>query len=391
MTTAWRQLFSRLTISLVALCFFVQSQAQDSAHMRISLLTCTPGEELYSTFGHSALRLTDTSSRFDIVFNYGTFNFDDDGFYIKFIRGKLLYYLSTESFTDFRDAYQETGRGITEQVLQLTAEEKLSIYHAMINNLQDSNKFYKYDFLFDNCTTRLRDIIQKYKQPLPTQVAIVPAGTTFRNAIHGYLNRNKKNWSKLGIDILLGATTDAVMTTSQSQFLPDNLMKELDSSNVNKQLVSASSSLYPFQPVVPEADLFTPLVVFSGLFMLVFVTGFSKKKFVQQLIQGFDGLFFFLVGALGVLLIFMWFGTDHSMTKNNYNLLWAWPTHAVIAFFINSQKKWVTCYFGITAAGLTIVLLSWLFLPQLMNNELIPIVLLLIYRSAQKYLAPQTK
>ncbi|MBL0144829.1 MAG: DUF4105 domain-containing protein [Chitinophagaceae bacterium] len=111
------------------LCFcfvliYNTSFAQDTSRLRISLLTCTPGDELYSTFGHSAFRVVDSNSVTDIVYNYGTFNFDDDGFLLKFTRGKLLYYLSTEYFTDFKELYQQTNRGITEQVLNLSAAEK---------------------------------------------------------------------------------------------------------------------------------------------------------------------------------------------------------------------------------------------------------------------------
>ena len=133
--------------------------AQDSSHLRISLLTCTPGEELYSTFGHSAFRVIDSSSVTDYVFNYGTFNFDDEGFYLKFIRGKLNYYLSAENFQDFKYDYQLSNRGITEQVLNLTASEKIALQQALLKNIREENKFYKYDFFFDNCTTRPRDLI----------------------------------------------------------------------------------------------------------------------------------------------------------------------------------------------------------------------------------------
>ena len=109
---------------------------------------------------------------------------------------------------------------MTEQVLNLSAEEKINIRHALIENLKEENKFYFYDFFLDNCTTRLRDIIVKYHNPQPKLPAVMPAHYTFRNAIHQYLDSNHKDWSKFGIDILLGAPTDAVMTTAQQQFLP---------------------------------------------------------------------------------------------------------------------------------------------------------------------------
>jgi hypothetical protein len=362
-------------------------KAQDSSRLQISLLTCTPGEELYSTFGHSAFRVIDSNSVTDLVYNYGTFNFDDDGFYLKFIRGKLLYYVSVENFNGFKNTYQSTNRGITEQVLNLSAEEKISIRHFLNENLKEENKYYKYDFFFDNCTSRLRDILKKQHDSAFCQRPVMPAGSRFRQAIHEYLDKNGKHWSKLGIDILLGQPCDAVMTPEQMQFLPDNLMKSLDSSNSNHRMVLSEQNLYPVTADNNSNAFFTPLVVFSILFVIIFLTGLWNNKFARSFLQGFDGIFFFLTGALGILLIFMWTGTDHSMCRNNFNLLWAWPPHFIMAFFVNSKKRWVKKYFGFTAIAMTVVLLAWFFLPQQMNTGLIPLVLLLIYRSAVRSLA----
>lgn len=364
------------------------AKAQDTSHLRISLLTCTPGEELYSTFGHSAFRVVDSSKAFndtwrDVVYNYGTFNFDDDGFYLKFIRGKLLYYVSPEYFPDFKNLYQSTNRGITEQVLLLSPEEKVTIQRFLNENLKEENKYYKYDFFLDNCTTRLRDILKKNHDSSFCQKPVMPVGSRFRQAIHEYLDKNNKDWSKLGIDILLGQPCDVVMTAEQMQFLPDNLMKSLDSSN--KPMVISSQNLYTISNENAKGSFFTPFVVFSLLAIFIVLIGYSKNRFAQAFLQGFDGLFFFFTGVLGIILIFMWVGTDHSMTKNNFNLIWAWPTHFIMAFFVNSKKAWVKKYFKFTAIALLVVLISWFFLPQQMNNALIPLVLLLIYRSTKKF------
>lgn len=361
----------------------ISTLAQDSSRLRISLLTCTPGEELYSTFGHSAFRVTDSSRAFndpwgDVVYNYGTFNFDEE-FYAKFVRGKLLYYVSTEYFPDFKELYQSTNRGITEQVLKLSPQEKISLQHFLNENIKEENKYYKYDFLFDNCTTRLRDILKKQHDSNFTKTAVMPLGSTFRKAIHQYLDKNNKYWSKLGIDILLGLPVDAVMTAEQMQFLPDNLMKSLDSS---KQIMIVSSqNLYPVTDENTNGTLFTPFVVFSLLGIFIVLLGFIKTKFARVFLQRFDGLFFFITGFFGIVMIFMWTATDHTMTKDNLNLIWAWPTHAIIAFFVNSKKNWVKKYFKFTAVALMAVLISWVFLPQQMNNGLLPVILLLIYRS----------
>jgi len=376
----------RFLFILIAIQIQPSSLAQDSSHIRISLLTCTPGQELYSTFGHTAIRITDSISLTDYVFNYGTFNFEDDGFYTKFIRGKLLYYLSAENFSDFKFIYQAENRGITEQVLNLDAEEKIALKQALYENSKEKNRYYKYDFFFDNCTTRARDMLVKYKKNHPSFQPVMPKGTSFRQAIHLYLDKNEKDWSKLGIDLLLGARTDAIMSTAHSQFLPDNLMKSLDSSKQSTPLVISTKNLYPINNQTEESSLFTPLFVFSLLFSCIVLMSFSSNHWIKMFLQGFDGVFFFLIGTLGLLLIFMWWGTDHSMTKNNYNLLWAWPTNIIAAFLMPSQKKWVQKYFGIQAVALMLLLISWFFLPQQLNTSLIPIVLLMIFRTAKKYL-----
>jgi len=384
-----KSLIGILLIFYFSFFIFNSAIAQDSSRLRISLLTCTPGEELYSTFGHSAFRVVDSTSMTDIVYNYGTFDFDDGfKFYLKFIRGKLLYYISAEAFQGeqgFKTLYQSTNRGITEQVLNLTAAEKITVQRFLNNNLKEENKFYKYDFFFDNCTTRLRDMLKKQHDSAFCKVAVMPVGSRFRQAIHQYLDKNNKDWSKLGIDILLGKPCDGIMTAENMQFLPDNLMKSLDSSS--HRMVLSSQNLYPITNENAKGSLFTPMVVFALLAIFIVLLGYTKNKFAQAFLYGFDGLFFFLTGLLGIILIFMWFGTDHSMTKNNFNLIWAWPTHTIMAFFINSKKNWVQKYFKFTAVALLAVLISWFFLPQQMNNALIPIVLLLIYRSIKKSLA----
>jgi hypothetical protein len=345
---------------------------------------------LYSTFGHTAIRVTDSNSVNDIVFNYGTFNFEDPGFYTKFIRGKLLYYLSAEKFEDFKYAYQAANRGITEQVLNLDAAEKIRITEALYLNIKPENSSYQYDFFFDNCTTRPRDLLVRSKNNPGVFKPVMPEGTRFREAIHQYLDHNGKAWSKLGIDLLLGLPTDAVMTVSQSQFLPDNLMKSLDSSNEQRQWVVSSQELYPFAPPSEAHSIFTPAVVFSFLFILIFVLSLSANKKVISIVQGFDGLLFFIVGAIGILLIFMWTATDHDMCLYNYNLLWAIPTHLVMSFFTNSKKTWVKRYFALTTVLGVLLLIAWFFLPQELNNAFLPILLLLIYRS-YRHSIPETR
>lgn len=387
-----QQLRALLLFFVFHFLLFTSGSAQDSSRLRISLLTCTPGEELYSTFGHSAFRVIDsallTDGRpSDIVYNYGVFDFDDAGFYIKFARGKLNYYVAPEPFNDengymgFRSLYQSYNRGITEQVLNLTGEEKTTILNFLKNNIKPENRYYKYDFFFDNCTTRLRDILKKQHDSSFCKKPVMPDGSRFRQAIHQYLDNNHKDWSKLSIDILLGLPCDAVMTAEQMQFLPDNLMKSLDSSD--HKMVITSQNLYSIQQDTNRGSFFTPYVCFTLLFAIIFLLGFVKNRVVQGFLTGFDRFFFLFTGLLGIILVLMWTATDHQMCRNNFNLLWAWPTHAVTAF-VSNKRSWVKKYYLFTAVALTLVLISWYFLPQQMNNDLVPVVALLIYRSAIK-------
>jgi hypothetical protein len=360
-------------------CIFRFALAQDSCGLRISLLTCAPGEELYSTFGHTALRVQDAAKGTDYIFNYGTFEFSPD-FNWQFMRGKLLYSLSIQDSSEFFWEYTAEKRSIQEQVLQLSCEEKQRLLSALQTNAQGQNRYYKYDFLFDNCTTRAGDIVVNNTASPVIFKNILPEKTpTFRNLIHSYLNAGHEYWSKLGIDILLGAKLDRKVTNREAMFLPDYLLKGFDSATVsNHPLVTPPKTILQVPSPLKENSFFTPGIVFSLLFVIILAISFSKSNWVRTVINVFDFLFFFILGLAGILLLFMWFGTDHRVCQNNYNLLWALPTNA---FFVHSKKLWIKKYFSVVFWLTVVLMLTWFFLPQQMNNALIPIVLLIIYRS----------
>ena len=370
-----------LVLSFI-LCIFHSALAQDSCNLRISLLTCAPGEELYSTFGHTALRVQDTSNGTDYIFNYGTFEFGPD-FYTKFIRGKLLYFLSVEEFNDFIYEYRLQSRSIQEQVMQLTCGEKQKLYTALQQNAQEQNRYYRYDFLFDNCTTRAGDIVVKNADSAVIFRNILPNDRpTFRNLIHSYLNAGHQYWSKLGIDVLLGVKLDMKATNREAMFLPDYLLKGFDSAGINnRSLVTPPQIILDMPSPLKRKSLFTPGLVFSILLIVVIVISFVQFNWARRAIDIFDFLFFFSLGLAGILLLFMWFGTDHKVCQNNFNLLWALPSNVIMAFFVHSKKSWVKNYFRIVFWLSLALFVAWFFLPQQMNNALIPIVLLIIYRS----------
>lgn len=350
--------------------------------MKISLLTCAPGEELYSTFGHTAVRVQDGGTGGDYIFNYGTFEFSPD-FYSKFIRGKLLYSLSVENFNDFISVYQYENRNVQEQVLQLSCAEKEKLYKALQTNAQEGNRHYRYDFLFDNCTTRAKEIVAKNTSlPVVFNNILPKNAPTFRNLIHSYLNRGNEYWSKLGIDILLGAKLDKKVTNEEAMFLPDYLLKGFDSALVNDHLlVTPAQTILQMPSTLNKNTFFTPAIVFSFFLIFIITLSLSEKNWASSALLFFDFIFFFILGVAGLLLLFMWFGTDHKVCANNYNLLWALPANVVAAFFVHSKKHWVKKYFMIVSLVSFLLLLIWFFLPQQMNNSLLPVLSLIILRS----------
>ncbi|HET6768750.1 MAG TPA: DUF4105 domain-containing protein, partial [Chitinophagaceae bacterium] len=263
----------RLLFAFLLLTFYFSTAQTDSCGIRISLLTCTPGTELYSTFGHSALRVFDSTSNHDLVFNYGTFDFYDPGFTRKFVKGKLLYFVDTSSLPSFMAEYEYYKRGVTEQVINLACEEKKQMVAALYENIKEENKFYLYDFNYDNCTTRLRDILEKAagKQLETKNIVPLPGATSFRHLIHTYLDRGGQQWSKLGIDILLGTPMDKKVTNREAMFLPDYLLMAFDSSTLNgKPVVSEKKILLNYFDEYKTKTVITPSLVFWILFIVVF-------------------------------------------------------------------------------------------------------------------------
>jgi len=328
------------------------------------------------------MRVQDKSMGIDIIYNYGTFEFGPD-FYTQFIQGKLLYYLSAQDYSDFVAAYAWEKRGILEQELLLSCAEKQQLFQALQLNSIETNRYYRYDFLFDNCTTRLRDIVAKNSgQPVIFDTVITNPPPTFRHLIHSYLNAGEQHWSKLGIDILLGSGLDNPVTNQQAMFLPDYLMKGFDQATSNgRPLVSPIQTVLPRPVVEKENTPLTPMVAFSSLLAVILVLSFIPKKGIQHFLAVFDFLLFFSLGLAGILLLYMWFGTNHTLCQNNFNLVWALPTHTVAAFFLWKKARWVQYYLLITIILQSLLLLGWLFLPQQLNISLIPIVLLVLLRS----------
>ena len=367
-------------------CIMMQASAQsDSCKLRISLLTCSPGSELYSVFGHSALRIIDSTVGTDIVYNFGTFNFGDPDFYSKFVMGRLMYYVNQESFSSFKAEYEYDRRGIIEQVLSFNCAEKKSIQEKLFINVREENKYYKYDFLKDNCTTRLRDIIfgvrnqQAYRALFATKT-----NSSYRDYLHVYLDKANMDWTKLGIDLLIGLDGEQIMNSNEAMYLPDYLMKGVSASEGRGiKLVLAENNLLPDLQSKSTENPFiqTPLFFFLLLFVFYIVIGNLKSVRFEKIKRILDVFLFSLTGLLGFILLFMWLGTDHMSFRHNVNLIWAMPLNVVAVFFLGDKNAKFKKYFFYYSI-LTLFIIPLIFiLPEAINPALYPLIILLSYRS----------
>lgn len=355
---------------------------------KFSILTCTPGADLYSLFGHTAIRFQDIIDGHivDWVYNYGTFEFDDS-FYWKFARGKLDYILSKEDFPYFQYGYIQEGRGIFEQELLLSSEERMQLFNLLEENYLPQNRTYRYDFFYDNCSTRVRDIINKATGNNLSFNYSYSKEYTFRDAIQTYLNYQP--WSDLGIDIALGIPCDYKVEKTQMMFLPDSLMTEFNYAEQEVQKITLpQNEILPAEYIPSNTTFFTPVVVFF-IFLVahLFIGFFCLKKKINFQIT--DRILLFSSGLVGLLVIFLWFFTDHTATAWNLNILWANPLNILLSFsFPSKGKKWMKKYITIYLAILILTLISWFFLPQRMHLSLIPIVIGLIF-TCIKLIRPQ--
>jgi hypothetical protein len=366
-----------LNISLIA------TAQTDTCRLRISLLTCSPGAELYSTFGHTAIRVTDSLQGIDQVYNYGTFDDSDPSFYVKFTKGIMIYALSNYSYQDFLREYQYEGRGVIEQVLQLNCTEKQKLYSALQQNALDQNRFYNYYFHTDNCTTRARDMIAtKSGAPVHFNNILPAQPPTFRHLIHSYLEKGGQYWSKLGIDILLGYHLDKKVTNEQAMFLPDYLMKGADNATAGSQpLVQQKQEVLQVAQVPDASSWFSPMFFTILLFVMVAVFSFARSSWSRPVLNVFDSIFFVLLGLLGIIIVTLWLIRVDNVCRNNFNILWALPTHFIVAFVVYKRWRWIQLYFRFVMFFSIAVALCWWLIPQQLNTALLPVLGIVIIRS----------
>jgi hypothetical protein len=231
----------------------------------------------------------------------------------------------------------------------------------------------------------LRDLILRQQgKTYQTPDILDGRETSFRDHIHFYLNMNKMPWSKLGIDILLGSKLDRAMTNDEAMFLPDYLEKGIDSSRSNGHpIVQQKTTIFQRDETVLSQSGFplSPALLGWLLFALTLVASFTKGQAFKGYLAFIDFMIFFVTGLIGILLVFMWTGTDHLVCRDNFNLVWALPSHVLAAFFIRSVNPTWKKYFHFASIISLLLLLTWAFLPQELNPALIPFVLIMGLRA----------
>ena len=304
--------------------------------IQISLLTCSPGKEVWAQYGHTAIRYYDKESGEDLAINYGIFSLDQTYFIPRFVLGMTDYRMGVQPMDMFLAQYSYEGRGVVEQVLNLSAEDKEVIYKALQENMKPENVVYRYNYFFDNCTTRARDMLVNH---LHGKVVYPPAeeNATFRSMIHKW--NNKYEWAQFGEDLLLGVNADRKTTKSEQQFLPENLRSDFDKAKYNgKPLVKETNVLLDaetevVEPVFPLSPLSIALIfaVISLVMML-----FSYRR--QQVYWAWDLALMLTSGLMGIIFFVMIF-SQHPCVSLNFILLFFNPLPLFFLYSTIKKKK----------------------------------------------------
>ncbi len=380
----------KLTILWLLIAINMNSFAQElSSEASISILTVAPGrEELFAAFGHSAIRIQDPKTGLDKVYNFGTYYYNQPYFYLNFARGYLLYGLSVSNWQRFKRYYAYFNREIKAQYLDLSSAQKQAVFDYLENNAKPKNKMYYYDYYYNNCATKIRDVFievlgDAFK--IPENYTLTP-GKTLRSLQDDYI-AEEFPWGKLGIDLCLGLPIDKVASDYEYMYLPNYLYEGFAAAEIIKDgnrvlSVKSEKIILASRPMDFTIPWFTPIVAFS---ILLFIGVFM---FILQLTKGwkfrlFDFVLFLFIGLIGLLLFLLWAVTDHSAAANNFNMLWALPTHLIIAFALLRKKikRWVNWYLAFLVPFLILIVLFWNLFPQDLNEGFIPIVFLIVVRS----------
>lgn len=377
---------------IMILIFPVSAQEQLSDNSKISILTASPWYgAVYAFFGHTAIRVQDDSTNVDMVFNYGYFDSSQPHFIYNFVRGKTDYILGETTFEAFLNEYGYRGQQVVEQELNLSVEEKQQLYNALMINALPENREYRYNYFYDNCSTRPRDIVEKY---IDGQIQYPPTthNQSYRDLVHecvaGY------PWVEFGIDLLIGSPADSTIDVRGKMFIPGYLMDSFDGATIQKgdtlsvPLVKKAQILLSTDTErnkKSEGTIFTPMITaFALLFLTIVISLIQVVKLnTTQLSKLYDTFLFAIAGLAGMILLVLMYFSEHPATNPNWNFVWLNPVALIAAsfFWMKSANKVVYFYHFINFALLTLFLLFWWWIPQQLPVVTIPYSMSLWLRS----------
>ncbi|MCU0472899.1 MAG: DUF4105 domain-containing protein [Bacteroidales bacterium] len=363
---------------------YLNLYSQKEPSTGVYLITCAPGTATYSIYGHSALRIVDTEKNSDLVYNWGVFDFSTPNFVWKFAKGRLDYMLGVYSFKRFIQEYFLDQRSVYQQKINLEPDEMGQLFMLLAENLKPENIKYRYDFFYDDCSTRIRDLLEK---SLGNRLLYSPEATkklpTFRDKVGEYLRPYP--WLNLGVDLLMGIPGDKKANSRDRMFLPVDMMEVLSDASINRTgkmipLLQNSESLLEFDPPAVKQKFFTsPLFTFSLLFILILTFFIIVKN--KTAVKLLDIVLYTVFSVLAIMMIFFNFFTDHQQMRWNLNIIWLSPFIILCLASIILNRDWQV-WFRIVFILSMIFFLLIMLLPHAFNSSFMPLSLILIFRSS---------
>lgn len=382
---------NKLIIAFVLL-FFSWMQPVNAQHdsIKVSLLTCAPGTEIYALFGHTALRYENIARGQDVVFNYGMFSFDAPNFVLRFIKGETDYQLGISSYPHFEVGYAMRGSSVYQQTLNLTSAEKQKLRELLEKNYLPENRIYRYNFFYDNCTTRARD---RFEECIDGKVVYPEGeeGLSFREIVHQYTKGH--DWDELGIDMCLGSEADVPIDARKQMFAPFYLLEAVRGASIVKgdsvrSLVLEEKKVVDVEPE-DEEPVF-PLSPMECVFILIGITcliGWWQLK-IKKVIWIWDVLLFGAQGLAGCVIAFLVFFSVHPTVGSNWLIILFNPIPLlylpIMVFRAIKGKK--DLYHAINAVYLTLFIMIMPFIQQKFNATVLPLALCLLICSASHVL-----
>lgn len=370
-------LFSCLLMSFM----FLRAENVKTDSVRISLLTCAPGNEIYALFGHTAIRYENYTRKQDLVFNYGMFSFNTPNFVMRFLMGKTDYQLGVVPYSYFELEYAERGSSVYQQVLNLTTEEKANLVKLLDDNYHPSRRTYRYNYFYDNCTTRARD---KIEEAIVGKVTYLETDKviSYRDIIHEFTKGNE--WSELGIDLCLGTEADKPIDERKQMFAPFYMLEAARHATIKKgnemlPLVAEEETIVQVESYhEPSPSPVSPFVCFITLLVLsIAMAWWSNQK--GKVLWWWDILLFGAQGLGGCIIAFLFFFSVHPTVSSNWMLVLFNPLPLFyLPFMVYKAVKGKKDNFHlINVVCLTLFMIFIPFLPQKFNISVLPLTLCL--------------